>query len=65
LETILGVLMLQHNLVPATLNYEVPDPQCPVNVVHGATAPLERPAVVLLSFTQHGHAAAVVLGRAE
>jgi 3-oxoacyl-[acyl-carrier-protein] synthase II len=65
LETILGVLMLQHNLVPATLNYEVADPKCPVNVVHGATAPLERPAVVLLSFTQHGHAAAVVLGRAE
>jgi 3-oxoacyl-[acyl-carrier-protein] synthase II len=65
LETILGVLMLQSNLVPATLNYEVPDPQCPVNVVRGATVALERPVVVLLSFTQYGHAAVVVLGRPE
>ena len=65
LETVLGVLMLRHKLVPATLNYEVPDPQCPINVVHGDAMPLERPAVLLLSYTRQGHAAAVVLGQAD
>ena len=35
LEAALGVLALQHGQVPATLNYQQPDPQCPINVIHG------------------------------
>ena len=32
LEAAVSVLSFQHGLVPPTLNYEHPDPQCPVNV---------------------------------
>jgi 3-oxoacyl-[acyl-carrier-protein] synthase II len=61
LETAVGVLALQHGLVPPTLNYEHPDPQCPVNVVHGRPSPLRCPTVLVLSHSPHGQAVAVVL----
>jgi len=58
-----SVLGLVHGLVPPTLNYETPDPDCPVNVVHGE--PLAgRPATALvLNQAAMGQAAAVVVGR--
>ena len=34
-ELVGSVLALQHAEVPPTLNYQTPDPRCPVNVVHG------------------------------
>ena len=34
-ELAVSVLALQQDLIPTTLNYERPDPACPVNVVHG------------------------------
>ena len=42
LETVVGVLALRHGLIPPTLNYEHPDPQCPINVIHGQPAPLAK-----------------------
>jgi 3-oxoacyl-[acyl-carrier-protein] synthase II len=54
--------MLQHRLIPPTLNYETPDPACPVNVVHGQAQPLESPTVLVLSHSQQGRAVAVLLG---
>ena len=56
-----SVLGLEHGLVPATLNYETPDPRCPVNVVH--KAPLAgRPGTALaLNVCSMGQAAAVVV----
>jgi len=61
LETAVAVLALQHGLIPYTLNYEHPDPQCPVNVVHGRPLPLDRPTALVLSHSPHGQAVAVVL----
>jgi 3-oxoacyl-[acyl-carrier-protein] synthase II len=61
LETAVAVLALQHGLVPPTLNYENPDPQCPVNVVCGPPRPLDHPAAVVLSHSPFGQAVAVVL----
>jgi len=59
-----SVLALARGLVPATLNYERPDPECPVNVVAGAGQPSRRPTALLLNHTAYGQAAAVVLGAA-
>jgi 3-oxoacyl-[acyl-carrier-protein] synthase II len=60
-----SILALAHGVCPATLNYEEPDPACPVAVVAGAPRPLTRPHVVKVSFTEMGQCAAVVLRRAE
>jgi 3-oxoacyl-[acyl-carrier-protein] synthase II len=59
-----SVLGLEVGLVPPTLNYDTPDPACPVNVVHGA--PLAgRPGTALaMNFCSTGQAAAVALARA-
>ncbi len=58
-----SLLALHHGLVPATLNYEQPDPACPVPVLAGAPRPLQRDHVVKVSFTQMGQCAAVVVRR--
>ena len=56
-----SVLGLHHGLMPATLNYEEPDPACPVAVTAGAPRPATRPYVVKVSFTQMGQCGALVL----
>jgi 3-oxoacyl-[acyl-carrier-protein] synthase II len=56
-----SVLGLHHGLVPATLNYEEPDPACPVRVTTGAPRPATRPYAVKVGFTQMGQCAALVL----
>lgn len=57
-----SVLGLEAGLVPPTLNYETPDPLCPVNVVHGE--PLAgRPGTALaVNLCSTGQAAAVAIG---
>ena len=61
LETAAAVLSIQHELVPPTLNYEQPDPRCPVNVVHDRPAPLAHRTAMVLSHSPQGQAVAVVL----
>jgi 3-oxoacyl-[acyl-carrier-protein] synthase II len=56
-----SVMGLHQGLVPATLNYEEPDPACPLTVLTGTPRPTKRPYVVKVSFTQMGQCAAVVL----
>jgi 3-oxoacyl-[acyl-carrier-protein] synthase II len=60
-----SVLALEHGVCLPTLNYEAPDPACPVAVLTGAPRPLGRRHVVKVSFTEMGQCAAVVLRRAE
>ena len=61
MEMAVSVLALSAGLVPATLNYERPDPACPLRVVRGE--PLSCPAspALLINWTGIGQAAAVVL----
>ena len=59
LELAASFVGLRQGLVPATLNYEVPDPECPVPVAASAL-PARRPYVVKVSFTQMGQCAALV-----
>jgi len=47
--------------VPRTLNYERPDPQCPVNVVHGQPLTRQSPILVKLSQSTTGQCAALVV----
>lgn len=61
-EMVVGLLSLKYRQIPPTLNYETPDPRCPVNVVHGRPQPLESPHVLVVSYSQQGQAVAVVLG---
>lgn len=56
-----SVLALEHGRVPPTLNYERPDPECPVRVVAGGLAPLASPVALVLNHAQLGQAAAVAI----
>jgi 3-oxoacyl-[acyl-carrier-protein] synthase II len=47
--------------VPRTLNYEQPDPQCPINVVHGQPLETARTTAVVLNQTLMGQSVAMVL----
>jgi 3-oxoacyl-[acyl-carrier-protein] synthase II len=61
-ELVIALLTLAHRTIPPTLNYETPDPQCPINVVHGPPQPLETPTVLVLSHSRQGQAVAILLG---
>jgi 3-oxoacyl-[acyl-carrier-protein] synthase II len=56
-----SVLALAENSVPVTLNYETPDPACPVNVVCGRPLVNRPPTALLLNQTPMGQAVALVL----
>jgi 3-oxoacyl-[acyl-carrier-protein] synthase II len=60
-ELLASVLALEQGLVPATLNYEQPDAQCPVNVIAGEARSLVHPHVLKIGFTEMGQCAALVL----
>jgi 3-oxoacyl-[acyl-carrier-protein] synthase II len=56
-----SLLALQNGLVPPTLNYEQPDPECPVTVLTGAGRPVAKAHAVKVGFTQMGQCAALIL----
>jgi 3-oxoacyl-[acyl-carrier-protein] synthase II len=57
-----SLLAFEHAVVPATLNYEEPDPACPVAVTR-TPQPVTRPYFLKVSFTELGQCAAVVCRR--
>ena len=56
-----AVLALEKGEAPRTLNYEHPDPACPVNVIHREPLLLRRGTVLALSQAETHQAAAAVL----
>jgi 3-oxoacyl-[acyl-carrier-protein] synthase II len=58
-----SVLALANGQVPPTLNYEEPDPECPVAVIAGKPRPTQSPYVLKLSCTALGQCAALVYRR--
>ena len=60
-ELIASILSLQSAEVPVTLNYEQPDPRCPVRVVHGQPCRTEKSVALALNETLSGQAVAAVL----
>jgi 3-oxoacyl-[acyl-carrier-protein] synthase II len=65
LEFIAGVLTLQHRLIPPTLNFTQPDPDCPLNVVSGRPRELQHGSFLSVNATRLGQAAAVVVRQFE
>lgn len=49
-EAALTALSLQHQIVPPTINYDSPDPECAVNVVSGDARPLRMTHALSNSF---------------
>ena len=60
-EAAASILALEHGRVPVTLNYERPDPDCPINVV--ASHPLcgTKPTAMLLNHSTMGQSVAVII----
>jgi 3-oxoacyl-[acyl-carrier-protein] synthase II len=56
-----SVLALERGLVPHTLNYETPDPACPVNVVHGGPLAGRPATAIAVNVCSTGQAAAVAV----
>ncbi|MFN5755514.1 MAG: beta-ketoacyl-[acyl-carrier-protein] synthase family protein [Planctomycetia bacterium] len=57
-----SILGLGAGLVPPTLNYETPDPLCPVNVVHGESLAGRPGTALAVNLCSTGQAAAVAIG---
>jgi 3-oxoacyl-[acyl-carrier-protein] synthase II len=55
------LLALKHGEVPATLNYEIPDPRCRLNVVHEGPQRLRTRTAISVNRTAMGQSAAAVL----
>ncbi len=64
-EMAVSVLAFQHGLVPHTLNYQFPDPNCPVNVIHSQPAKPHPPTALVLNHTPFGQASAMLLAAPE
>jgi 3-oxoacyl-[acyl-carrier-protein] synthase II len=61
MELVASLLGLGCNVIPPTLNYERPDPTCPVNVVAVHPQPAGKRTALALNWTWIGQAAAVVV----
>jgi 3-oxoacyl-[acyl-carrier-protein] synthase II len=59
-ELVISLLAISKSVVPPTLNYEKPDPDCPINVAT-SMQPAKQPAFIKLNHNATGQAAAVVI----
>jgi 3-oxoacyl-[acyl-carrier-protein] synthase II len=64
IELAASVWALNSGEIPPTLNYEVPDPQCPIRVIHGQVLTGRPPVAIKLNHTPIGQAVAVVIAAA-
>jgi 3-oxoacyl-[acyl-carrier-protein] synthase II len=56
-----SLVALKQGVIPATLNYETPDPDCPLNVVRNEPLPTENKLFLKISTTGFGQASASVI----
>jgi 3-oxoacyl-[acyl-carrier-protein] synthase II len=62
MELAASVLAFRSGAVPVTLNYKEPDPECPLDVIHGDPRTRLPGVAVALNWTGFGQASAVVAG---
>lgn len=62
-ELAVSLLALQRREVPPTLNYDTPDPECPVRVVGSTAIPEDRPYAISLNHTHAGNVTAILIRR--
>lgn len=63
LETIFSALSIYHGIIPATWNYETPDPECDLDYVPNEPRPAQLRNVLKNSFGLGGQNACLVLGQ--
>jgi 3-oxoacyl-[acyl-carrier-protein] synthase II len=63
-ELAVALLGLEHSLIPPTLNYDTPDPKCPVNVVTEPT-PTDKSAAMMVSHRTTGQATTLLVERVD
>jgi 3-oxoacyl-[acyl-carrier-protein] synthase II len=63
IELAMSILGMANGVLPATLNYEEPDAECPLTVIAGSPRAISKPYVLKVSFTQMGQCAALVVRR--
>jgi 3-oxoacyl-[acyl-carrier-protein] synthase II len=63
LEAIFSVKVLQDSMLPPTINYETPDPECDLDYVPNQARPAQVHHVMSNSFGFGGHNATIVLSR--
>ncbi len=56
-------LAIKHGIVPPTINYEYPDPDCDLDYVPNAARPVALRAVMSNAFGLGGHNATIILGK--
>lgn len=61
IELAASVWSLNSGEIPRTLNYEVPDPECNIRVIHGEPLTGRPPVAIKLNHTPIGQAAALVI----
>ena len=61
LELAASVIALTHGVIPHTLNYDTPDPACPLNVVAGQPLATSNRIVLSINVTRIGQAAASIV----
>ena len=59
-ELVASLLAFEKGQVPATLNYQRPDPECPINVIHGRAALVTKPVALCLNRGAPGHSVAMI-----
>jgi len=65
LELAASVVSLKHGVIPQTLNYDTPDPACPLNIVAGQPLSTSNRIVLNVNVTRIGQAAAAIIEVAE
>ncbi|MBN2147605.1 MAG: beta-ketoacyl-ACP synthase II [Anaerolineales bacterium] len=63
LEGVICVQVLQHELIPPTINYEYPDPECDLDYVPNQSRPVRLDHVLSNSFGFGGHNATIIFSR--
>jgi 3-oxoacyl-[acyl-carrier-protein] synthase II len=56
-----GALAIRHGTIPPSINYDTPDPDCPLDIVHGAPRQAALRAAIVNAFGFGGQNAVVVL----
>jgi 3-oxoacyl-[acyl-carrier-protein] synthase II len=64
-EIAVSLLAFEHGQLPATLNYEEPDPACPVTVAAKELRPIRKPYFLKIGLTDLGQCAAAVFRKWE
>jgi 3-oxoacyl-[acyl-carrier-protein] synthase II len=62
-EAVICAEVFQHNILPATINYEVPDPNCDLDYVPNQPRKASPENIMSNSFGFGGHNATLILSR--